>query len=62
MLVRSFRNPQCVAEFGVQEWSWLIRQARNADLLGQLRLVLDEAGVLDTAPRHASTHLDIAWQ
>jgi len=56
------RTPSDATDFDMSQWSRLIGQARNADLLGQLRYVLDSAGILDTAPAPARRHLDIAWQ
>lgn len=61
LLPAVFRNPEIVAGFGVRDWETLIWQARSAELLGQLRHCLVEAGKIDLAPAKAQGHLNLAW-
>ena len=55
-------NPQRVGRLDRAGWQRLIWQARNADLIGQLEFVLNEAGVLYAAPAAARRHLAVAAQ
>lgn len=61
LLAATLADPSACAGFGLAQWSLLIRQARVAELLGQLRARLDEAGRLAAVPPPALRHLDVAW-
>ncbi|MGD2064112.1 MAG: nucleotidyltransferase family protein [Nitrospirota bacterium] len=51
------REPQCLTTLGLAEWDLLIRQARRADLLPRLCILLAEQGALDAVPERPRNHL-----
>ncbi|MDE2398647.1 MAG: nucleotidyltransferase family protein [Burkholderiales bacterium] len=59
-LVAALRQPQQASGLPVPDWSRLVRQARDANLLGALAVALEAAGV--KAPPQAARHLDGASQ
>jgi len=62
LLADTLTDPKRSAEYSPARWSQLIKQARAADLLGQLRARLATANRLDAASPAARRHLDIAWE
>ena len=62
LLADTLAHPARGAGYGPAEWALLVKQARVAELLGQLRARLDGADVLGAAPSAARRHLEIAWQ
>ena len=60
-LASTLADPRDAAALDPARWALLVRQARAADLLGQLRARLDEAGVLEAVPAPARRHLEIGW-
>jgi hypothetical protein len=51
------RQPERLAALGLADWDLLLRQARRADLLPRLCMLLMEQGRLDTVPERPRTHL-----
>ena len=62
ILAATLRRPEEAASYRLKAWERLIGHARGADLLGQLRHRLDDAGLLASVPAQALRHLDTAWQ
>ena len=62
LLADTLATPVRSAAYGPADWARLIKQARVAELLGQLRARLAAADVLAAAPPAALRHLEIAWQ
>lgn len=61
LLASILTNPQRSCGLPTRDWENLIWQARSAELIAQLRFVLNEAGLLAKAPVEAVRHLDVAW-
>jgi len=57
VLARSVREPTSLLSLSVGEWDLLIRQGRNADLLGLIAAQCDATGVLDLVPAGPKMHL-----
>lgn len=62
LLADTLSDPAQSAAYSPARWALLVKQARVAELLGQLRARLTDADVLDAAPGAVRRHLDIAWQ
>jgi hypothetical protein len=62
LLTTVLSNPQFARGLGTRDWERLIWQARNAELIGQLRFVLHDAEVLAEIPNAARRHLEVAWE
>lgn len=62
LLARILCKPTDARTLDLAAWARLIGQARNAELLGQLRARLDEADCLGSVPEPARRHLEMAWQ
>ena len=60
VLLRVLRDPAAAAGLDLAGWDLLLRQAENADMSVILRVLLDDAGLLDQAPAPARTHLEWA--
>ncbi|MDP2787285.1 MAG: nucleotidyltransferase family protein [Pseudomonadota bacterium] len=61
LVVTLLREPGNAAGFSTSEWDLLVRQARHADVMGQLHARLSDAGQLGNLPEAARRHLDTAW-
>ncbi|AOF80893.1 hypothetical protein BSY238_2492 [Methyloversatilis sp. RAC08] len=61
-VAKLMRWPAEAPQLDLRQWSILIGQARNGELLGQLRSRLAHAHMLDSVPAPARKHLEIAWQ
>ena len=57
LLSAVFINPQYALELDLPQWDLLIRQARRANVLERLRLLLQDAGVLEKTPAQPLLHL-----
>lgn len=55
------RTPECARDYSAAEWTLLIRQARSAEVLGQLHACLQEHGLLQAVPTRVRPHMDNAW-
>lgn len=60
LLVQALRAPSAMAGFSLAEWDLMLRQAAVANLSAALYYLAEEAGVLDSLPAPARTHLDWA--
>ncbi len=60
LLSRALRRPECLASLTLPDWDLLIRQARRADLLARLCILLDEADGLASVPAGPRGHLEAA--
>lgn len=60
-LVRAtLRDPASAVSLTLPDWDLLVRQARRADLLARIALLLDRAGLLGRVPSGPRRHLDAA--
>lgn len=59
-LPRLFRDPAGFANLSLAEWDLVIRQARQAGILGRICFQLDELGLLEQVPERPRTHLTAA--
>jgi len=60
LLLTVLREPKSALSLGLSEWDLLVRQARRADLLARLCILLQEKDLLDEVPFQARTHLESA--
>jgi hypothetical protein len=60
VLLRVLRDPAAVVGFDLHAWDLLLRQADGAGMRSTLLLLLEGAGLLDTAPPAPRAHLDWA--
>jgi len=58
LLLTALRNPESTLSLGLEDWDLLVRQARRADLLARLCVLLGEQGLLDEVPLQARNHLE----
>lgn len=61
LLVRALAEPESTVALSLRDWEILIWQGRAAELLGQLRHLLDARGLLARVPAPARRHFDMAW-
>lgn len=57
LLNRALARPEGLRDASLEEWDFLIRQARAADLLGRLHAVADAHDTLGDVPEAPRTHL-----
>lgn len=60
LVLAALREPRSVADLGAAGWELLLRQARRADLLGRLALLLQREGLQARVPAYARGHLEAA--
>lgn len=60
LVAQVLRQPKMVVSLGLAEWDLLIRQARHADLLARIYILLDEQGLIDSIPARPRAHLESA--
>jgi hypothetical protein len=58
LLLTALRNPESTLSLPLAEWDVLVRQARRADLLARLCVLLGEQDLLDEVPSQARNHLE----
>lgn len=58
LILRAFRQPEHLASLGLADWDLLIRQARKANLLASLYVLLQERNLLAAVPAQPREHLD----
>jgi len=51
------RDPRCLGNFTLPEWSLLLRQARPSGLIARLAWRIEEAGMLEAVPEPVRPHL-----
>jgi len=61
LVISLLREPCNATKLSAQDWDLLVRQARHADVMGQLHSRLSDAGQLDNMPEAARRHLETAW-
>ena len=57
---RALRNPRALAAWSLAQWEDLVRQARSANLLSRLAVLLDDEGLEHRVPEAPRAHLDAA--
>jgi hypothetical protein len=60
LLLRALKNIADVTQLSLAEWDLLIRQARSADLLARLAVMLNKVNLLNTVPEQPRAHLESA--
>lgn len=60
LILQALRQPDALISLNLAEWDLLVRQARNANLLGHLHAVLEERGLLRQVPPQPREHLESA--
>lgn len=60
LVLQAFRQPQSIRLLKLADWDLLIRQARRANVLPSLGVVLEENGLLERVPPQPREHLDWA--
>jgi len=55
-----FRNPDAIRRFSLGDWDRLVRQARQADLLARLHILLLQEGLDGEIPAVARWHFEVA--
>lgn len=60
LLLTSLRRPESLTSLQLEDWDLLVRQARRADLLARLSILLEKQGLLSEVPPQAGRHLDSA--
>lgn len=58
LLVNVVKEPRLIKSLELDDWDALIRQARRADMLARLRVILDEEKLLEQVPENVIGHLD----
>lgn len=58
LTVKALLAPRAVVDLSLQDWDLLVRQARRANLLAKLALLLQDAGVLAQVPAAPRLHLE----
>lgn len=61
LVVSLLREPGNATKLSASEWDVLVRQARHADVMGQLYARLSDALQLESVPAAALQHLETAW-
>ncbi|HRP75018.1 MAG TPA: nucleotidyltransferase family protein [Rhodocyclaceae bacterium] len=56
------RHPPVIRDFDPSHWSELVRQARAAEMLGQLRATIHAAGMIPEVPARPLHHLEVGWR
>jgi Uncharacterised nucleotidyltransferase len=56
----AFRNPDAIRRFSMSDWDRLVRQARHADLLARLHILLLQYGLDAEIPAVARWHFEVA--
>ena len=59
-VIEMLRAPACALALTPTAWDLLVRQARRADLLGRIALLLQRDGLIDAVPAAPRAHLDAA--
>lgn len=60
LLVKALGNPSWLEQASMAEWDLILRQARNADLVARLGVVVRQHGLLGRIPHAPALHLEAA--
>lgn len=60
LVSRALRDPESMAAFSLGDWDLLVRQARHAQLLARICVILADRGLLQRVPEQPRTHLEAA--
>lgn len=60
LLQHTLKDVSSTTQLSLRDWDLLIRQARSADLLARLAVLLQKAELLDTVPPQPKAHLESA--
>lgn len=58
LVLQAFRQPDTLISLSLADWDLLLRQARHANLLARLHVLLDERGLLEQVPAQPREHLE----
>lgn len=58
LVLQAFRQPETLISLSLADWDLLLRQARHANLLARLHVLLDERGLLERVPPQPREHLE----
>jgi hypothetical protein len=58
LILQALREPQTLISLSLPDWDLLIRQARRANLLARICILLDENGLLEQVPSKPREHLE----
>lgn len=56
------RNPEAAHDYSARDWTLAIRQARGAEVMGQIYARMQARDLLGTVPKPALRHLEGLWQ
>ena len=58
LILQALREPEALISLSLPDWDLLIRQARRANLLARICILLDERGLLEQVPPKPREHLE----
>ena len=58
LILQALREPEALLSLSLPDWDLLIRQARRANLLARICILLDERGLLEQIPPKPREHLE----
>ena len=58
LILQALREPEALLSLSLPDWDLLIRQARRANLLARICILLDERGLLEQVPAKPREHLE----
>lgn len=58
LILRAFQQPDALTSLRLAEWDLLLRQARRANLLSSIRVLLEQRGLIDRVPPQPREHLE----
>jgi len=59
-LARALREPERLHSWTLADWDLIVRQARSANLLARLAVILEDRGLADAVPPGPAAHLEAA--
>ena len=58
LILQALRQPDAMVSLNLADWDMLLRQARRANLLSTIRVLLEERGLLEQVPPQPREHLE----
>jgi len=58
LILQALREPEALISLSLPDWDLLIRQARRANLLARICILLDERGLIEQVPPKPREHLE----